>query len=146
MLAASVPWKNLVPAFGSAIFDDRAIALEPTFAPAFSLRASLLLRLGEMGVIVAKGLPTEALNEVEAEPGEVWRLLGMALVLHDLGQGVRSNAALQQLIVTHPGEPNNIASAYAYRGDLDHAFAWLDRAFDRRDLSLIEIRTDPVAQ
>lgn len=113
----------------------RALELDPQLEYIHLNRAEILL---------AKGLPTEALNEVELEPGEVWRMLGKVLVLHDLGRTTESDAALKQLIATYPAEPYIIANAYAYRGEMDEAFAWLDRAFERRDVNLIAIQTDPL--
>jgi hypothetical protein len=64
--------------------------------------------------------------------------------MHDLGRTSESNDALRQLISTHPSEPYNIATVYAYCGDLDQAFVWLDRAYERRDVSLIQVQTDPL--
>lgn len=113
----------------------RALELDPQLEYIHLNRAEILL---------AQGLPTEALKEVELEPGEVWRQFGEVLVLHDLGRTTESDAALKQLIATYPAEPYIIANAYAYRGEMDEAFAWLDRAFKRRDDSLIEIQTDPL--
>jgi adenylate cyclase len=114
---------------------QRALELDPQLEYVHLNRAEILL---------AKGLPNEALREVEAEPGEVWRLIGKVLVMHDLGRTSESNAALRQLIAKHPSEPYNIATAYAYRGDLDQAFMWLDHAYECRDVSLIQVRTDPL--
>ena len=36
-----------------------------------------------------------------------------------------------------------IAEVYAFLGDADEAFAWFDRAIERRDASLLETVTDP---
>jgi hypothetical protein len=38
----------------------------------------------------------------------------------------------------------NIAQALAYRGKIDQSFAWLDRAYQQRDSSLIGIKFDPL--
>jgi tetratricopeptide (TPR) repeat protein len=114
---------------------QRALELDPQLEFVHFNRAEVLL---------AKGLPNDALREVDAEPGQVWRQLGTVVVMHDLGRTNESNSALRKLIATHPAEPYNIASAYAYRGDLDQALAWLDHAFDHRDVSLIQVRTDPL--
>ena len=113
----------------------RALELDPQLEYIHLNRAEILL---------AKGLPTEAFKEVELEPGELWRLLGEVLVLHDLGRTTESDAALQRLIATYPSEPYLIACAYAYRGEMGEAFTWLDRALERRDASLIAIQTDPL--
>jgi hypothetical protein len=39
--------------------------------------------------------------------------------------------------------PVSIAAMYARNGDRDHAFAWLDKAFDRRASHLMEVNVDP---
>jgi hypothetical protein len=36
-----------------------------------------------------------------------------------------------------------IAGAYAYRGEFDEAFAWLDRAYSQKDAGLYLIKSDP---
>ncbi len=42
-----------------------------------------------------------------------------------------SDAALEQFIAKYAQSwPYNIAAVYAYRGDADRAFEWLERAFD----------------
>lgn len=114
---------------------QRALELDPQLEYIHLNRAEILL---------AKGLPTEALKEVKLEPGELWHLFGEVLVPHDLGRTTESDAALQRLIATYPSEPYIIACAYAFRGEMDEAFTWLDRAFERRDASLIAIQTDPL--
>jgi DNA-binding winged helix-turn-helix (wHTH) protein/tetratricopeptide (TPR) repeat protein len=114
---------------------QRAIELDPQLE---------FVHLDRAMVLLAKGLPNEALREVEEEPGDVWRLLGKVIVLYDLGRTSDSEAALKQLIATHSAEPYVIASAYAYRGERDPAFAWLQRAYDSRDFSLIGIQIDPL--
>jgi tetratricopeptide (TPR) repeat protein len=40
--------------------------------------------------------------------------------------------------------PCMIAEAYAYRGDKDRAFEWLDKAYEARDSELTEIRSNPL--
>ena len=37
-----------------------------------------------------------------------------------------------------------IAQVYAFRGDIDTAFSWLDRAFERRDQSMLWLAGDPL--
>jgi hypothetical protein len=37
-----------------------------------------------------------------------------------------------------------IATIYAYRGETDKAFEWLDRAYRQRDGGLTEIKGDPL--
>jgi DNA-binding winged helix-turn-helix (wHTH) protein/tetratricopeptide (TPR) repeat protein len=113
----------------------RALELDPQLE---------FVHLDSAMVLLAKGLPNEALPEVEEEPGDVWRLLGKTIVLHDLDRAKESDAALRQLIAAHSAQPYVIASAYAYRVERDSAFAWLQRAYDGHHFSLIGIQTDPL--
>ena len=58
-----------------------------------------------------------------------------------------SDAALAELIAKY-GESAayQIAEAYAYRNDKDHAFEWLERACRQRDAGLSSLRLDTLLQ
>ena len=72
-----------------------------------------------------------------------YRLLGMALAHHALGLGAESASALEQLIEHYADvSPCQVAEAYAYMGEADAAFEWLDRAYASRNPRLVEIRGD----
>jgi hypothetical protein len=71
--------------------------------------------------------------------------------VHPLRRGRRlglthdSDAALSRLIATHAGDsPYQIAEIYAYRGEADQAFAWLDRSYAQRDPGLNQLKLDPL--
>src|SRR6516165_9372396 len=89
--------------------------------------------------------PEAALEEMEAEP-EANRDLGLALAYFALGRRNDSDRALARIEhdVARNGELN-VALVYAYRGDLDRAFQWLDRAVVSRDLNLgHRLKYDPI--
>lgn len=87
----------------------------------------------------------DALLEVQQEPHEAFRLLGIALVQHARGRAPQSAAALRELTRKYAiGGAYQIAEAHAQRGDTDRAFYWLDRAYDQRDAGLASIRVDPL--
>ena len=66
------------------------------------------------------------------------------LVYWALGRKSESAAALRMLTEKHASDDaKNIASAHAYRGEVDAAFQWLDRAYAQHDLNLIFIKCDP---
>jgi len=99
--------------------------------------------LGE--VLVAEGKPQQALAEIEKEPLEWGKLTGQALAYHALGRDQDSNAALSGLIVKYNnGAAYQIAEVYAFRGESDKSFEWLERAYKQRDGGLIEIKNDPL--
>jgi len=77
-----------------------------------------------------------ALKEAEAEPDEAQRLQAEATALHSLGRAQESDAALQALIDKYgQGAPASVAQVYAWRGQADLTFQWLDRAAAAHDPS-----------
>lgn len=99
-----------------------------------------------LGVVhLAQGRLEEALTAMEREPHEPTRLLGLALVYHAKNRTAESDAALRELIEkyaqTHAVE---ITTAYAYRGDADRAFEWLERAYVQRDPGLVSLKCYPL--
>jgi TolB-like protein/DNA-binding winged helix-turn-helix (wHTH) protein/Flp pilus assembly protein TadD len=94
-------------------------------------------------VYLAQGRPQEALAEMEKEPQALYRNLGMALACHALGRGRESDAALARLISQNSNDgAYQIAQVYAYRGELDQAFEWLNRAHKQHDSGLLWLKTD----
>jgi serine/threonine-protein kinase len=78
-----------------------------------------------------------------APPG--WRLLGAALVEHSLGHHEQSQQALEQLIAgSATFAAYQIGEAYAWRGQKDQAFQWLERAYTQHDGGLLIVKNDPL--
>lgn len=99
-----------------------------------------------MGKIFLKeGKPRKALVEIQKEPTEWGKLIGQALVYHALGREQDSTAALSELIARHATDAAyQIAQVYAYRGESQTAFEWLDRAYELRDAGMTQIKADPL--
>jgi TolB-like protein/DNA-binding winged helix-turn-helix (wHTH) protein len=96
-------------------------------------------------ILIANGKPQQALAEIENEPHEWAKLTGQVLLYHALGREQDSNAALARLIAKHDTDAAfQIAQAYAFRGESDKSFEWLERAYKQRDAGLTEIKTDPL--
>ena len=73
---------------------------------------------------------------MEAE-GSNDRDLGLALVYQALGRSKESDAALARETGARGNvNPSGIAVGHAYRGEIDQAFEWLEKAIAARDLSL----------
>jgi TolB-like protein/Tfp pilus assembly protein PilF len=88
-------------------------------------------------ILLAKGDPKASLAEMQKEPDGSWHLDGLTLVYHALGRHTESDAALAELIAKYEKESAwNIAYDYAYRGEIDRAFEWLDKAVVYRDPGL----------
>ena len=96
-------------------------------------------------ILLAEGKPKQALFETEKEPNDWGKLTGQALVYHALGRDRDSNAALAELIAKHETDSAfQIAQAYAFRGETDKSFEWLERAYKQRDAGLTVLKTDPL--
>jgi tetratricopeptide (TPR) repeat protein len=96
-------------------------------------------------VLLAEGKPQQALAEIEKEPTDWERLTGKALAYHALGREQDSKAAVASLIAKYrASSAYQIAQVYAYRGESDKSFTWLEQAYKQRDAGLTEIKIDPL--
>jgi tetratricopeptide (TPR) repeat protein len=122
----------LMGQFDAAIASFRSVlSLSPGYAGAqyFICEAMLL-----------KGDAPAALTEIEQEKVEVLRLIGLSMVYHALGRKTESDAALGNLIAKFEKDWSyNIAFVYAFRGEADKAFDWLDKAAQNQDPGFSEI-------
>jgi TolB-like protein/DNA-binding winged helix-turn-helix (wHTH) protein/Tfp pilus assembly protein PilF len=105
--------------------------------------SSLHLTRGQ--ILLSEGHPQEARAEMENETGEWEKLTGEPLAYYTLGRREESEGALKKLIATYQNDcAFQIAEVYAYRGETDKAFEWLDRAYQQRDPGAPELKTDPL--
>jgi serine/threonine protein kinase/tetratricopeptide (TPR) repeat protein len=89
--------------------------------------------------------PEAALHEMEQEKSPFWHRYGLALAYHALGRKEKADAALSELLEKDQESwAYQIAEVYAFRGEVDKAFEWLDRAYVQRDGGLTEIKGDPL--
>jgi TolB-like protein/DNA-binding winged helix-turn-helix (wHTH) protein/Flp pilus assembly protein TadD len=96
-------------------------------------------------ILLAEGKPQQALAEIEKEPSDWGKLTGEVLAYHALGREQDSNAALAALIARHETDAAyQIAQVYAYRGESERSFEWLERAYKLRDPGLPEIKSNPL--
>ncbi len=93
--------------------------------------------------LLLKGDAQGALAEIEQETSDSWKMYGLPMAYHALGRKDDSDTALTALIAKYEKEgPYNIAYVYAYRGEADKAFEWLDKAIEYGDPGLGEIATE----
>ena len=93
--------------------------------------------------LLLQGKTDAALQEMQEETDEIWRLSGLPLAFHALGRRGESDAALAALKSKYAGEAAyQIAEVHAFRGEADLAFEWLERAYDQRDGGLTDIKGD----
>lgn len=104
--------------------------------------------------LVFDGEPEAGLVEVkkerhpdpEQDHGErrPWRLLAETMVYHALDRPSDSDNSLNRFIDDYGEEWGfSVATAYAFRGEADRAFEWLDRAKANNDSGLSEIASEP---
>jgi TolB-like protein/cytochrome c-type biogenesis protein CcmH/NrfG len=96
-------------------------------------------------VMLARGDATAALAEMYQEPSEFWRLTGLAIAHHALGQAAESDAAVQALEKRDlAGAAYQMVQVLAFRGEIDRAFEWLETAGVTHDSALLFARLDPL--
>jgi eukaryotic-like serine/threonine-protein kinase len=111
---------------------ERALEISPDLADAHHAMPMLLLLEGQ----AARALP-----EIQRNPSEKVRLAGTAVAQHALGHATESQQALDALVAKYGDlSPTVIASVYAWRGELDRALEWFERAYARHDIDLARIR------
>jgi TolB-like protein/cytochrome c-type biogenesis protein CcmH/NrfG len=106
---------------------DDAIA---AFRTAISLSPDRIGAYFQLGVaLLRSGAPAEALAVFKQEQSEDWQVMGVALAHHALGDQEAFEAAFTALRDGW-GErwPTEVAQVYAWIGESDEAFAWLDKA------------------
>lgn len=114
----------------------KTLELNPEYPAA---RASLSI------VYVLKSEPEKALAELQREPEPFWRLYGLVLAYQAAGKKNEADASLAELIKKYQEVGAiQIAEVHAYRGEIDPAFEWLERAYAQRDGGLSEIKGDPL--
>lgn len=150
---------------------SRSIALQPADSVAFEMRALRFMRLGRLEEAEAdinkaiqlspgsgshysnrallrllQGRPLEAITDTEKTDHESLRLAILAMANNDLGIQEASDEAVGALLAGHADASSyNIAMVFAWRGESDKAFDWLDRTISHGQ-SVYGIKTDPFFQ
>ncbi|MCE2612276.1 hypothetical protein LVD13_04765 [Flavobacteriaceae bacterium D16] len=93
---------------------------------------------------LAQGRLDEALAEIELEKHPFFSIYGRNFILHAMGQQNEADRLFSEFLEKYKDkEPANVADLYAFRGDYDESFAWLNKAFEVRDPVLVEALTYP---
>lgn len=131
-----------VSLYKAGLFDEAVAALNNALqlAPAMENAHIALAK-----IYLAQSRATEALAEAEKEKDSAFRVFGMALAYHALGRRKNSDASLAELIGKYATEAGyQVAEVYAFRGEADRAFSWLERAYDEHDSGVADMKTDPL--
>jgi adenylate cyclase len=87
--------------------------------------------------LLFKDEPDAALAAFAEEEDDEWRVKGTALALHSLGRSAEFEAAFDELRAGWAEEwPSEIAHVYAWLGNADEAFEWLDKAIEQNEAGL----------
>ena len=96
--------------------------------------AQVLLVTGQLAAALT------AFEQLESGDDREW---GKALAYSALGRKADSDSALADLKTRFAGtDAYSIAQVHAYRGEIDEAFKWLDRAYQQHHHELSIIKTD----
>lgn len=91
-------------------------------------------------VLLAMGRYEEALAEAKLEVNEYWKLSSMSFATFAVGDTELANKLLAEYVSEYGNSiPGHMASIYAYRGEKDQAFKWLESAYKKHDSGLLHI-------
>jgi TolB-like protein/DNA-binding winged helix-turn-helix (wHTH) protein/Tfp pilus assembly protein PilF len=118
------------------------------------LQKALILDAGETyshwnlaRIGLASGDPEAALVELSHEPDEEIRLVGTAIAVFAQGRKADSDIPLTVLQQKYSKtNPADIAMVFAFRGETDQAFAWLERAYAEHDPNCGLVKAEPLFQ
>ncbi len=114
----------------------KALELNPQFQRAH-------MYLGRNYILLGKS--EMALQEMQQENLEVFRIFGLALAYHALGRSKEADEALKDFTYRYQNEWNYLlAELHAYRGEKDKAFMWLENAYSKKDGWLVFLKGDPL--
>ena len=96
-------------------------------------------------VAVLRGDGETALREAQLEPNEGYRRFELALAHYVRGDRAAADAALADIVANDRNLlAYQIAEVYAWRGETDKAFEWLQISYDNHDTGLLSLLIDPL--
>lgn len=151
-------------------FADAAVAADPLHAGLYEVKGWVCLRLGRLAeaeaadrrlleisptyvfghydlgiVLVLRGRLEPALAEMQNETSSGAQAAGLAVIYYALHRTKDADTALARLELENAGDmAMYIAETYAFRGQKDEAFKWLERAYAQKDILLWQIKGDPL--
>jgi TolB-like protein len=112
----------------------RALEIRPTFPWAHWLIGLVRLWGGDRD---------GALIEIQKEPTDEGKQIGLGMVYHALGKRADSDAAIARMIKDQAdGNAYGIAEVYAYRGQSNEAMHWLERSYTQKEPFLFFVKTE----
>ena len=128
-------FNNGLPAQANASF-RKALELNPQ-DPGSHMKIGL--------VYATTGKADSALAEMKQETEMLWREYGLAIAYSAIHNKEKADYYLKKVAENYKDDAAfQIAEIYAFRGENDMAFKWLQKAYDQRDPGLAEIKGDPL--
>jgi serine/threonine-protein kinase len=114
----------------------KAVELQPTAAGCHRW---------QVFVAIERGDGEGALREAKLEPNERYQRFELALAHYTREERPAADAALAELITRDRDVmAYQIAEVYAWRGETDNAFEWLQISLDNHDTGLLSLLIDPL--
>ncbi|MFI4890384.1 MAG: TIR domain-containing protein [Steroidobacterales bacterium] len=135
-------WQNL----GAALRDSREYpAAYEAFRHALALQPASPYNKFHLACLqLLDGKAQEALATGQDISDQAFRLTIVAMAQHTLGHAKDSQQALEKLISTSAADSAyQVAEVYAWRGEKEKAFEWLERAYRQSDAGLTNLKADP---
>jgi len=96
-------------------------------------------------VAILRGDAETALREAQLEPNEGYHRFELALAYYARGDRAAADAALAEMVANDRNLlAYQIAEVYAWRGETDKAFEWLQISFDNHDTGTLTLLVDPL--
>ena len=115
---------------------DRLLQLAPEYGLAYALKGYSQLMLGDA---------QSALESMQRESLELYRLWGVTIALYGLGEDDKADSTVAELRERFPDDwPDLAPMVFAFRGERDRAFEALDDLIELRGGITAEIYLDPV--
>jgi len=93
---------------------------------------------------LAQGRTDEAIAEIGQEKHKFFSLYGRNFIEFALGNTTKANGLFAEFLEKYgKTDPANVADLYAFRGEYDLSFKWLNKAFEVKDPVLLEALTYP---
>lgn len=113
---------------------EKALAIAPQ-----SIRARF--NLGTLELL--ENRPEAALTAYRQTGDEGFSLSGQAKAEYSLGHAEASRGLLEELIAKYSStSPYSVAGVYAWRGEKDKSFEWLERCYAQRDPGMTWLKID----
>jgi serine/threonine protein kinase/Flp pilus assembly protein TadD len=128
-----------------ALWSGRSVEAEKAFRRALELSPGMASASGLLSyAILMQGRSEEALDALSRDETQGYLLCGQAIVYHSLGRKDDSDRALAELLTLGDQWAFQFASCYAWRGEIDQAFEWLEKAYFAHDWGVALSKVHPL--